>query len=275
MGTSEWLTVGTDDNAPYRVFHDVSGIPVGTVLEYRAVVEDVSGKVAADGDWTTVVVPTPPATEAEIGDPVPQPTTVAVAGTHNSEMGCAADWQPECDQAQLALDPADQIWKKTFTLPAGPYAYKAALDRTWTENYGEKGVRDGANISYETDGTVTFYYDHATHWATSDEETTIVTAAGSFQSELGCPGDWLPDCMRPWLQDKDGDGVFAWATTKIPAGQYEFKVAHGLSWDENYGAGGTPDGANITVTVPADGAKTTFVYDSSTHVTTVSSTAGG
>ncbi len=275
VGTETWRTIGTDDNAPFRVFHDVSGIPVGTPLEYRAVVEDVGGGVAADGDWAAVVVPAPPATEAEIGDPVTQPTTVAVAGTHNSEMGCAADWLPDCDQAQLALDPKDQIWKKAFTLPAGPYAYKAALDRAWTENYGEKGVRDGANISYETDGSVTFYYDHATHWATSDEETTIVTAAGSFQSELGCPGDWQPDCMRPWLQDKDGDGVFAWATTKIPAGSYEFKVAHGLSWDENYGAGGAPNGANITLTVPADGAKTTFVYDSSTHVTTVSSAAGG
>ena len=48
--------------------------------------------------------------------------------------------------------------------------------------------------------------------------------------------------MRPWLQDKDGDGVYAWATTKIPAGDYTFKVAHDLSWDENYGDGGVLNG---------------------------------
>ena len=56
--------------------------------------------------------------------------------------------------------------------------------------------------------------------------------------------------MRPWLQDPDGDGVYTWSHRQIPAGSYEVKVAHGLSWDENYGAGGVPDGANIPFTVP-------------------------
>jgi hypothetical protein len=46
--------------------------------------------------------------------------------------------------------------------------------------------------------------------------------------------------MRPWLQDPDGDGTFTFATKDIPAGSYEVKAAHGLSWGENYGAGGTP-----------------------------------
>ncbi|HET9022131.1 MAG TPA: alpha-amylase family glycosyl hydrolase [Ornithinibacter sp.] len=274
VGTEQWRTIGTDDNAPFRVFHDVAGMPLGSVLEYRAVVKDAAGRVAADGSWAAVVSAKPPPAEAEIGDPVAQPSAVSVPGTHNSEMGCPpelgvnGDWAPDCDEAQLALDADDQIWKKSFSgLPAAPYSYKAAIDKSWTENYGDKGVFNGPNISYETDGTVSFYYDHATHWATSDEETTIVTVPGSFQSELGCPGDWLPDCMRPWLQDKDGDGIFAWATTKIPAGTWEFKVAHGLSWNESYGNGS----GNFTVTVPADGAKTTFVYDSTTHGVTVTS----
>ncbi|KGN33719.1 alpha-1,6-glucosidase [Knoellia sinensis KCTC 19936] len=275
LGTTQWRTIGTDDNAPFRVFHDVAGMPVGSVLEYRAVVRDAAGRVAADSTWASVVTEsTGGSTEGEIGDPsATQPGAVAVAGTHNSEMGCPADWEPWCDNAQLTLDADDQIWKKSFTVPAGPYSYKAALDRAWTENYGERGVRDGANISYETDGTVSFYYDPTTHWATSDEETDIVTAPGSFQSELGCPADWSPDCMRPWLQDKDGDGVFTWATTRIPAGSWTFKVAHGLSWDENYGDGGVPNGGNLTVTVPSDGARTNFAYDSSTHRTTVTSTS--
>ena len=62
-----------------------------------------------------------------------------------------------------------------------------------------------------------------------------------------------------------------WATTQIPAGTWQFKVAHGLSWDENYGDGGVLNGGNITMTVPADGAKTSFTYDSATHLTTVTS----
>ena len=108
----------------------------------------------------------------------------------------------------------------------------------------------GDNISYTAPaGPVTFYYDHGTHYVTSDAQGPIITAPGSFQSELGCPADWSPDCMRPWLQDPDGDGTYTWSSDQLPAGTYEFKVAHGLSWDENYGAGGAPGGGNISVTV--------------------------
>ncbi|HYQ68188.1 pullulanase-type alpha-1,6-glucosidase [Actinophytocola sp.] len=104
--------------------------------------------------------------------------------------------------------------------------------------------------------------------AAADE--LVITAPGSFQSELGCPGDWAPDCTLSELRDPDGDGVYTFATTAIPAGQYETKVAHGLSWAENYGAGGVRDGANIPFTVTADGDRTTFSYALATHVLTVS-----
>jgi glycosidase len=268
VGETRWHDLGTDDNAPFRVFHDVSGIPLATPVEYRAIVKDAAGRVAGDSSTTQVVKP-PTQTVPELGDPVTQPSAVSVPGTHNSEMGCpvglgvSGDWAPDCDQAQLALDTNDQVWKKTFTLPAGPYAYKAAINRAWTESYGRGGRGD--NIDYETDGTVTFYYDHATHWVTSDEEGPIITVPGSFQSELGCSADWDPACMRPWLQDKDGDGVYALVTTKIPAGNWKFKVAHGLSFTESYPAD------DLTVAVPKDGARTTFLYDTVTHEVTVTS----
>ena len=103
-----------------------------------------------------------------------------------------------------------------------------------------------------------------------------MVAAGSFQSEMGCARDWDPACMRSWLQDPDGDGVHSLATTQVPAGSYEVKAALNLSWNENYGEGGVPGGANIAFTVPAAGMVTTFAFDSVTHlltVTTSSSTA--
>jgi hypothetical protein len=78
--------------------------------------------------------------------------------------------------------------------------------------------------------------------------------------------------MRPWLQDPDGDGVYTFTTTRIPAGSYDAKVAHGLTWDENYGAGGAPGGANIGFSVVAD-TQVTFSYTLSTHLLTISSTA--
>jgi len=39
-GKGGWRDIGTDDNAPYRVFHDVSDIAPGTRVQYRAVVLD-------------------------------------------------------------------------------------------------------------------------------------------------------------------------------------------------------------------------------------------
>ena len=42
-GNGPWTSIGTDDNAPYRVFHDVSALATGTPLKYRAVVLDNRG----------------------------------------------------------------------------------------------------------------------------------------------------------------------------------------------------------------------------------------
>ena len=72
-----------------------------------------------------------------------------------------------------------------------------------------------------------------------------VALVGSLQSELGCPGDWQPECPQTRLQPVAGSpGVFR-ATFDVPAGSYEYKVALNNSLDENYGAGGVPGGANI------------------------------
>ena len=65
------------------------------------------------------------------------------------------------------------------------------------------------------------------------QEPTSVTIAGNLQDELGCPGDWQPDCLRSWLQDPDGDGTYEFFTDLLPPGAYECKVAHDESWDEN------------------------------------------
>jgi hypothetical protein len=60
------------------------------------------------------------------------------------------------------------------------------------------------------------------------------------------------------------------STTQIPSGSYEAKVAIDRSWNENYGQGGVPNGANIPFTVPVgDGVITTFSYNATSHVLTV------
>jgi glycosidase/fibronectin type 3 domain-containing protein len=201
----------------------------------------------------------------------PTPSSVTIAGSLQSELGCPGDWDPGCAATHLDYDANDDVWQKSFTVPAGDYEYKAALNGGWDENYGLHAQPGGANISLSLSAqtAVKFYYDHKSHWVTDNKSSVIAVAPGSFQSELGCSGDWDPSCLRSWLQDPDGDGIYSFETTALPAGSYEAKVALNESWDVNYGQGGVQNGANIPFTVRTTGAKVTFRYDSSSHVLTI------
>ena len=197
-----------------------------------------------------------------------EPATVTIAGSFQEELGCPGDWMPDCALTHLQFDVDDGVWQATFALPAGTWEYKAALNDAWAENYGAGGVRDGPNIPLVLGeaASVKFYYDDASHWVTDNRGSVIATAPGSFQSELGCPGDWDPSCLRSWLLDPDGDGIGRFSTSALPPGSYETKVAIDESWVENYGAGGVRDGANITFAVANAGDVVTFTYDQVSHV---------
>ncbi|MDH5373116.1 MAG: alpha-amylase family glycosyl hydrolase, partial [Acidimicrobiia bacterium] len=140
------------------------------------------------------------------------------------------------------------------------------MNDSWDVNYGAGAQQDGPNIalSLPVDADITFYYSPDTHWVTDNHSSVIVTAVGSFQDELGCPGDWQPDCLLTWLQDIDGDGVYTFTTDSIPAGDHEAKAAINESWDINYGQGGEPGGANIPFT--SFGRTVTFSFDSATNI---------
>ena len=198
-------------------------------------------------------------------------TSVTIAGSLQSELGCPGDWQPECAATHLTYDSADDVWQGVFSVPAGSWEYKAALNNTWDENYGAGAQANGPNIplSLAVASSVKFYFDDKSNWVTDNFNTRIVTAPGSFQSELGCPGDWDPSCLRSWLQDVDGDGIFEYFTSGLPAGNYEVKAAIGEMWDENYGADGAPGGANIPFSVPFDGASVLFSFNSARNLLTV------
>ena len=108
---------------------------------------------------------------------------------------------------------------------------------------------------------VAFYYDSDTHWLTDSVNSVIATAPGSYQDEIGCPGEWAPDCMISWMQDPDGDGIYTFRTYYIPAGDWEVKVAINGDWTENYGLDGVPSGPNIPFTIPAVGHEMVMNYD--------------
>lgn len=194
-------------------------------------------------------------------------TTVTLPGSFQSELGCPGDWQPECMNTALAYDSGLDRWVGNFTIPAGSWEYKVAHDGTWDVNYGAGGVQNGANIPLflATEQNVTFVYDPNTNVVTQSV-APIVVAPGSFQSELGCAGDWDPACLNSQLLDLDADGVFTFTTLDIPAGSYESKIALGLSWVLNYGEGGVAGGTNLAWAVPPGGASVTFHWNSNTLV---------
>ena len=92
---------------------------------------------------------------------------------------------------------------------------------------------------------------------------TSVGLPGSFGDELGCPGDWQPDCSATQLAFDAEDGVWQGAFD-VPAGSWEYKAALNGSWDENYGAHAQQGGANIALTLN-DPASVKFYYDHATH----------
>ncbi|MGG5259580.1 alpha-amylase family glycosyl hydrolase [Phycicoccus avicenniae] len=224
VGTTGWTPLGTDDNAPYRVFHDVRGLAQGTPVEYRAIARDHDGDLGVVSTSAVVGQPQPPEEDGVVLGPITQPDAVSVPGSHGSEIGCGADWDPPCEDIQLALDD-DQVWKGTFSPQAGQYAFKAAVNRSWDENYGSGAKRNGSDIAYTTDGgPVSFYFDYRTKWVTNTELDPVLVATGDFQSELGCPTDGDASCMRSWLQDPDRDGTYSFSTIGIPAGTWSVSV---------------------------------------------------
>ena len=257
-----WTAIGSDSSSPaYTVFDDLAalGLADGTSIRYRATMS-VPGAGNVVSDLRTVVA----------GE-IPQPASVAVAGSLDSELGCADDWQPACEAAFMTLDPADKVWRLTVPdLPAGTYEFKAALNGGWDENYGAGGAFNGGNIVLEhPGGAVTFRYDHTTHLLSpvyASQQPGAVAAAGSMNSELGCPEDWMPACDQAQLVLDPADLVWKLPVADLPAGTYEFKAALDRSWAVSYGAGGSPNGANIGLA--HDGGTLTLRYDHFTHVMT-------
>ncbi len=203
-------------------------------------------------------------------DHTPTPASVNLVGDLESEAtgNACGDWDPGCAAAAFTAAGNEVYVFPSAAIPAGAWQYKVAMG-SWSENYGSNFQQDGPNIELNlaSNGTVRFYYDHKTHYIADNVRNTIYTIPGSFNSELGCSGDWQPDCLQTFMSDVDGDGVFTFVTSAIPVGNYEFKVATNESWNNpNYGQGG--GGANVPFSV-AGAATVTFSFDTTNNTPSV------
>src|SRR5439155_21577141 len=116
-----------------------------------------------------------------VASDTPAPASVTIACSMQSRLGCSGDWQPDSTSTHLAFDVSDQVWQGIFTIPAGSWEYKAALNDSWAENYGAGATRGGANIplSLGHAAPVTEEYSHETHWVTDNVSSVIANAPGS------------------------------------------------------------------------------------------------
>ncbi len=158
----------------------------------------------------------------------PTPDMVGLPGTHQDELGCSGEWQPDCANTLLVYDAEDDVWQAAFEIqPAndadkkGP-RYKAALNGGWSENYGKNAANGGADIPLVVPAPtlVKFYYDHKTHWIADNFNTPIFVAVGDFQNQIGCAANEDATCLRAWLEDPEGDGVYGFLTRSLKAGTY-------------------------------------------------------
>lgn len=201
----------------------------------------------------------------------PAPTNVTIAGDMQSELGCPSDFNPACAATHL-VNQQNGVWRGEFSIPAGTWKYKAALNDSYNESYAGTH-RNGGDTSLELAAAtgptmVRFYYDHKTHAVLDSVMDKIATVAGSFQSELGCPADWSPDCVRTLMTDGDGDGKYTFTTTSIPPGTYAFKVARNENFGTSYPSGDVP------LTVSSAGEKITINWNSLTNEVSIGDLVG-
>ncbi len=200
----------------------------------------------------------------------PSPDSVNIPGTHQDELGCSGEWQPDCANTQLIYDLEDDVWQATFEIQPGNDSdkkgprYKAALNGGWGENYGLNASSGGADIPLlVTEPTqVKFYYDHKTHWITDSFNTSIVVVMGDFQQQLGCANNDDAGCLRSWLEDPAGGGM-GFATRALKAGTYSATFT--LNEDPN-----NIIGEPQQFTVKNDGDEIYFGYDTVKKETVIS-----
>ncbi len=156
---SGWVTLRTDNSSPvYSFYDDLSKVPVGTEIRYRAILNEPDG--------TRVISPVRTVTRTA---PQPLVDNVTVAGSLQSEIGCPGDWDPACAASHLTFNTNNGLWEGTFQIDPGNYDYKVAIDNSWDVNYGAGGAAGGSNIAISIPSetrSVTFVWDQVRHVVT-------------------------------------------------------------------------------------------------------------
>jgi alpha-amylase len=254
VGDGKWMPVGTDDTRPYRVFHDISSIPDGTTVGYKAVVLDNAGNRRLSATRSAVVPPPRLTIEVPVDD-------ADVFGIIEVRVTADPERATHVVRIERSLDEGAS-WESLTTDSSSP---------VYTAYDNLASVPVGTEIRYrailtEPDGTEVTSAERIVTRTEPQPLVPSVTVAGSLQSEMGCPADWDPACDTSDLTFDTTDGLWK-GTFTLPAGTYAWKVAINNSWDINYGAGGAAGGSDIPLVLQAR-SQVTFVWDQVTHIPT-------
>lgn len=127
--------------------------------------------------------------------------SVVVAGTLQSQLGCAGDWLPDCENTALTFDESSGMWIGTFDLSAGTYEYTITVNGTWDVSFGVNGASGmGTNyaLSLSSDAPVTFTFDPTTKLTTVESEGIAPPPAESVEGALVI---WADQLVGPGLTD--------------------------------------------------------------------------
>jgi alpha-amylase len=153
-GDGGWRDIGTDDNAPYRVFHDVSDIAPGTTVQYRAIVLDNAGHRRASGVASAKVAP---------------PAIVLEAPQRSGRVRGTVEVR-----ASATPDHADYVVTVQRSVDGGPFTDVGTDDSSpvYTVFDDTSSLADGARVTYRA---VLRYAPGKT--VTSDPRTVTIVQA--------------------------------------------------------------------------------------------------
>lgn len=180
------------------------------------------------------------------------PNGIHIAGGFQAAAGFPGDWDPST--ALLTDSNCDFIYELTVTLPDGTYEFKFVNGNAWGSD--ETQVPAACNAG-NGNRTITVAGSDMTYGPVCFNDCgpcmsimplsvpvtlnvdmnlqnvgSVVTVAGSFQSEAGLGDDWTPGAAV--MSDPEGDGIYS-ISFSVPPGCYNYKFINGNAWGSDEG----------------------------------------